>query len=58
MGNKRPRQPEISFRIKYDVAREEDLLRRVAEVGWAGLTPAESGRIGGIVSQRMRKQKP
>ena len=44
-------------RMKYEVAEELGLLPRLREVGWAGLSTAESGRIGGIVGARMRERK-
>ncbi len=44
-------------RLKYEVAQELGLLPRLMEVGWAGLTGAESGRIGGIVGARLRQRK-
>ena len=44
-------------RMKYEIARELGLLSRVREVGWAGLTAKETGRIGGLLGQKMRKQK-
>ncbi len=44
-------------RLKYEVAEELGLLPRLREVGWAGLTAAESGKIGGMVGARLRKQK-
>lgn len=44
-------------RLKYEAARELGLLPKLQEVGWAGLTTAESGRIGGLVGARMRKTK-
>ena len=44
-------------RLKYEVAEELGLLHRLREVGWAGLSTAESGRIGGIVGARMRERK-
>ena len=39
-------------RQKYEIARELGLLDRVREVGWAGLTAKETGRIGGLVGKR------
>ncbi len=42
-------------RMKYEVAQELGLLPKLLRVGWAGLSTAESGRIGGIVSGRLRK---
>ncbi|MBR4537665.1 MAG: small, acid-soluble spore protein, alpha/beta type [Clostridia bacterium] len=44
-------------RLKYEVAEELGLLPRLREMGWAGLSTAESGRIGGIVGARMRERK-
>ena len=39
-------------RAKYRAAKEAGLLERVLEVGWAGLTAKESGRIGGRLAHR------
>ena len=39
-------------RAKYRAAQEAGLLERVLEVGWAGLTAKESGRIGGMLAHR------
>lgn len=44
-------------RVKYEIAAQIGLLPRVLEVGWAGLTPAESGRIGGLVARRLREER-
>lgn len=43
-------------RMKYEIARELGLLPRIRQVGWAGLTAKETGRIGGLMHRR--KQKP
>ena len=42
-------------RLKYEIARELGLLERVREVGWAGLTAKETGRIGGLIGQRKKQ---
>ncbi|NLO86750.1 MAG: small, acid-soluble spore protein, alpha/beta type [Clostridiales bacterium] len=42
-------------RQKYEIARELGLLDRVREVGWAGLSTKETGRIGGLIGQKNRK---
>ena len=34
-------------RRKYELARELGLLEKVQQVGWAGLSAKETGRIGG-----------
>jgi len=41
--------------LKYEVARELGLMPKVLQVGWPGLTTAESGRVGGIVGRRLRE---
>ena len=46
-GFMKPTQRE---RDKYRAAEAAGLLERVLEVGWAGLSAKESGRIGGILS--------
>lgn len=43
--------------LKYEIAGELGLLDKIDEVGWAGLTAKESGRIGGIMTSRKRKNK-
>lgn len=43
-------------RNKYRAAEAAGLLERVLEVGWAGLSAKESGRIGGI-SAHMDKDR-
>ena len=42
----------VRERAKYRAAKEAGLLERVLEVGWAGLTAKESGRIGGMLAHR------
>ena len=44
------RKPTEQERSKYQAAREAGLLERVLEVGWAGLSAKESGRIGGMMA--------
>lgn len=46
-----------SERLKYQVARELGLLDKLLQVGWAGLSTAESGRIGGLVGARRRQNR-
>ena len=45
-------------RMKYEIARELGLIDRVREVGWAGLTAKETGRIGGLMKKRRRPETP
>ena len=51
------RMLSMEDRIKYEAARELGLLDKLKQVGWAGLSAAESGRVGGLVSARMRQEK-
>lgn len=47
--------PTQRERDKYRAAQEAGLLERVLEVGWAGLTAKESGRIGGLLAHKSRE---
>ena len=42
-------------RMKYEAAKEAGLIEKLRQVGWAGLSTAESGRIGGMVGAKVRK---
>ena len=44
-------------RLKYETARELGLLPKLQQVGWAGLSAAESGRIGGLMGAKKRKKR-
>lgn len=41
--------------IKLEIAEELGLLDKVKEVGWAGLSAKETGRMGGILTRRKRE---
>lgn len=43
-------------RMKYEIARELGLMDRVRQVGWAGLTAKETGRIGGLMGKRKHQR--
>ena len=43
--------------LKLEIAAEIGLLDKVKIVGWSGLSAAESGRIGGLMTKRMRYGK-
>ena len=49
--------PTQRERDKYRAAQEAGLLERVLEVGWAGLTAKESGRIGGLLAHKNREER-
>ncbi len=42
-------------RLKYRAAEQLGLTDRLLQVGWAGLTAGETGKIGGIVSRWLRE---
>lgn len=42
-------------RRKYELAKELGLLDLVREVGWAGLSAKDTGRIGGLIGQERRR---
>lgn len=46
-----------SLRRKYRAAQAAGLLDRVLEVGWAGLSAKESGRIGGLAAHMDRHNR-
>jgi len=48
--------PTQKERNKYRAAQAAGLLERVLEVGWAGLSAKESGRIGGLAAH-MKQEK-
>jgi len=41
--------------LKLEIAEELGLAEKIKLEGWGGLTSAESGRIGGIITQRAKK---
>lgn len=40
--------------LKYEIAGELGLAEKVMKYGWKSLSAKETGKIGGIVSKRMR----
>lgn len=44
-------------KMKYEIAEELGLLDRVMTEGWKSLSAKETGRIGGIMTRRMRKSE-
>lgn len=40
--------------LKLEIARELGLEHKVQQVGWGGLTAAETGRVGGILQKRLK----
>lgn len=52
---KKPKEPTPYERVKLAVAEDLGLGEKVREVGWAGLTAAETGRIGGLITRRLKQ---
>lgn len=58
MKNKNKKKEELDENtLKFEIARELGLEDKLRQVGWAGLTAKESGKIGGIISSRKNKKK-
>jgi hypothetical protein len=43
--------------LKLEIAAELGLLEQVQNKGWHTLTAKDSGRIGGLMNQRLRKRE-
>lgn len=43
-------------RIKYEIAEDLGLVDKVKKYGWSGLTSEETGRIGGIMTQKNKEE--
>ncbi len=43
--------------IKYEIAQELGILDKVLETGWKSLSAKETGRIGGLMTRRKKKEK-
>jgi len=43
--------------MKYEIAEELGLLDKVNATGWKSLTARESGRVGGLLSRRIRQAR-
>lgn len=43
--------------LKLEIASELGLTDKIKEVGWGGLTAKESGRIGGIITAKKKKEQ-
>lgn len=55
-GGAKKAEPTPLDRLKLQVAEELGLAEKVRRAGWAMLTAAESGRVGGLLSRRLREQ--
>lgn len=44
-------------KMKYEIAEELGLLDKVKEEGWKSLTSKETGRIGGLMTKRLKNKE-
>ena len=61
LGEKEPKKVDMDAlspkeKLKYEIAGELGLLEQVQRLGWKSLTAKETGRIGGLVTKRLKKQ--
>ncbi|SHH23507.1 Small, acid-soluble spore protein, alpha/beta type [Caloranaerobacter azorensis DSM 13643] len=54
---KKKKVETLEDKLKYEVAKELGLLEKIKEVGWAGLTAKETGRIGGMITVKKKLMK-
>ncbi len=59
MGEKEKKKKEKPLTaddiLKYEIAEELGLSEKIRKSGWKSLTSRESGKIGGIMSKRKKK---
>lgn len=51
-----PREKELE-KLKMEIAEELGLGGKVRERGWENMTARETGRVGGIMSRRLRGEE-
>lgn len=54
--NKKKKKITENDIMKYEIASELGLMDKINELGWAGLTAKEAGRIGGILTSRKKNK--
>lgn len=47
----------VNERMKYEIADEIGVVDKVFAAGWRSLSAKESGRIGGLLANRMKKNR-
>lgn len=52
--NTRNKQKELVENLKMEIATELGIIEQVRTQGWHSLSPKESGKIGGKLSQRLK----
>ncbi len=55
MGQKEKKTDDLTLMLlKLEVAEELGLLDKIKNVGWAGLTAEETGKLGGHITQKIK----
>lgn len=54
---KKPKELTPLDLLKLEIAQELGLAEKIAASGWAELTAAESGRVGGILNRRLKERQ-
>ncbi len=55
-GRKRTKEERLHIeKMKQEIAQELGLLEKIKNGGWGELNAVESGKIGGILSKRLKK---
>jgi len=49
-----PSRPDPLYPLKIKIVLDLGLLEKVRREGWGGLTSAESGRVGGLMTKRLK----
>ena len=52
--SKMKKTPDDVEAMKLEIAEELGLLDKVREVGWAGLSAKETGRMGGLLTKKKK----
>lgn len=56
-SKKKAKEPTFRDLLKLEIAAELGLMDKVQKYGWGGLSAAETGRIGGIMTSKIKNQK-
>lgn len=54
-SNKKSEEDLIKEKIKMEIAEELGLADKIRQDGWGALNSMEAGKIGGILSKRLKK---
>ncbi|MFZ5753436.1 MAG: small, acid-soluble spore protein, alpha/beta type [Bacillota bacterium] len=55
LSRNKKKEPTPQELLKFEIAKELGLWEKIQKWGWAELSAEESGRIGGIMTRRMRQ---